>query len=145
MNEQILFAIFLAPSLLLIGSSFATAQTSGETGTISSIQNGSDGKPEWKLSGTWKLTNLKSNTPTFNASVDMMKLDGSSVHKHAITATLTSADLKLHGKTSTRIYSGIGTISMKEGSVSNIPVTIKLSSDNNMSIMLDPIKTAFIG
>ena len=74
MNEQILFAIFLAPSLLLIGSSFATAQTSGETGTISSIQNGSDGKPEWKVSGTWKLTNLKSNTPTFNASVDMMKL-----------------------------------------------------------------------
>jgi hypothetical protein len=141
MNKQILFAMLSALSFLLIGSSIATAQTSGENGTILSTQNGPDGKPAWKVSGTWKLTNLKSNTPTFNASFDMMKLDGSSVHKHTITATLTSANFKLHGKTSTRIYSGTATVSMKEGPVSNAPITIKLSSDNSMSIMLDPIKT----
>jgi hypothetical protein len=142
MNKQMLFAVIPVLGFLLIGSSIAAATPlSNQSGTISSTQNGPDGKPAWKVSGTWNFINLKSNTPTFNASVDMMKLDGSSVHKHAITATLTSADLKLHGKTSTRIYSGIGTISMKEGSVSNVPVTIKLSSDNRMSIMLDPIKT----
>ena len=30
---------------------------------------------------------------------------------------------------------------MKEGPVSNIPIVIKLSSDGNMSIMPDPVKT----
>jgi hypothetical protein len=70
-----------------------------------------------------------------------MKLDGSSTHKHTITATLTSADFKLNGKTSTRIYSGTAIVSMKEGPVSNVPIIIKLSSDSSMSIMLDPVKT----
>ena len=85
---------------LLISSSIAASSTplSSQSGTISSIQNGPDGKPEWKVSGTWDLTNLKSNSPTFNASFDMMKLDGSSKHKHTIAATITSADFSLRRK-----------------------------------------------
>jgi hypothetical protein len=131
---------FLA--FLLIGSSIVTAQPSPQNGTISSIQNGPDGKPTWKVSGTWNIVYQKSKSfETFNASFDMMKLDGSSAHKHTITATLTSADFKLNGKISTRIYSGTATVSMKEGPVSNVPIVIKLSSDNSMSIMLDPVKT----
>ena len=69
-----------------------------QNGTISSIQNGPDGKPAWKVSGTWNLINLSSKSPTFNASFDMMKLDGSSKHKHTVTATITSADFKVAGK-----------------------------------------------
>lgn len=71
----------------------------------------------------------------------MMKLDGSSKHKHTVTATITSADFKVTGKSSTRTYSGTATISMKEGPISNVPIVIKQSSDGNMSIMPDPIKT----
>jgi hypothetical protein len=59
---------------------------------LNNNKNGPDAKPEWKVSGTWKFTNLSSNSPTFNASFDMMKLDGSSKHKHTIDATITSAD-----------------------------------------------------
>ena len=128
---------------LLISSSIAASSTplSSQSGTISSIQNGPDGKPEWKVSGTWDLTNLKSNSPTFNASFDMMKLDGSSKHKHTIDATITSADFSRAGKSSIRTYSGTATISMKEGPVSDVPIVIKLSSDGNISIIPDPTKT----
>jgi hypothetical protein len=136
----LLISVFLV--FMLISSSIATAQPSRQNGTISSTQNGPDGKPTWKVSGTWNIVYQKSKSfGTFNASFDMMKLDGSSTHKHTITATLTSADFKLNGKTSTRIYSGTAIVSMKEGPVSNVPIIIKLSSDSSMSIMLDPVKT----
>ena len=145
MNKQIMFAVIPAlVASLLICSSIASASAtplSSQSGTISSTQNGLDGKREWKVSGTWKFTNLSSNSPTFNASFDMMKLDGSSKHKHTIDATITSADFGRAGKSSVRTYSGTATVSMKEGPVSDVPITIKLSSDGNIRINPDPIKT----
>jgi hypothetical protein len=57
-----------------------------------------------------------------NFLLSMMKLDGSAMHKHTITA----ADFKLTGRTSARIYNGTATISMKEGSVSNVPINIEV-------------------
>jgi hypothetical protein len=135
-----MISVFLA--FLMTGSLIAAAQPSHQNGTISSIQNGPDGKPAWKASGTWNIIYQTSKSfGIFNASFEMMKLDGSSVHKHTISATMTSADFKVTGKTSTRIYSGTATISMKEGPVSNVPIAIKLSSDDKISIMPDPIKT----
>src|SRR2546422_6193697 len=117
-------------AFLLIGGSIATAAPlSSQNGTISSIQNGPDSKPAWKVSGTWNLINLSSKSPTFNASFDMMKLDGSSKHKHTVTATITSADFKVAGKSSTRTYSGTATISMKKGPISKVPIVINQSSD----------------
>jgi hypothetical protein len=127
--------------LLISGSMAAATPLSNQNGTVSSIQNGPDGRPAWKVSGTWNLINQSSKSPTFAASFDMMKLDGSSMHKHTITATITSADFKVTGKTSTRTYYGTAIISMKEGPVSNIPIVINLSSDGNMSIMPDLVKT----
>ncbi|MFL6411813.1 MAG: hypothetical protein ACJ71K_11310 [Nitrososphaeraceae archaeon] len=142
MNKQVLFAVIPALFASLIGSSIASATPlSSQSGTISSIQNGTDGKPEWKVSGTWNLANLRSNTPTFNASFDMMKLDGSSKHKHTINATIPSVDFLVAGKSSIRAYSGTATISMKEGPVSDVPIVIRLSSDGNINIMPDPTKT----
>ena len=135
---------FVFSVFLLINGSMAAAATplSNQNGTLSSIQNGPDGRPAWKVSGTWNLIKQSSKSPTFNASFDMMKLDGSSMHKHTITATtITSADFKVTGKTSTRTYYGTAIISMKEGPVSNVPIVIKLLSDGSMSIMPDPIKT----
>jgi hypothetical protein len=128
--------------LLISGSMAAATPLSNQNGTVSSIQNGSDGRPTWKVSGTWNLINQSSKSPIFNAAFDMMKLDGSSMHKHTIiAATITSADFKVTGKTSTRTYYGTAIISMKEGPVSNVPIIIKLLSDGSMSIMPDPIKT----
>ena len=143
MYKQTLFAAISAVvASLLIGSSIASATPlSSQSGIISSMQNGPDGKPGWKVSGTWKFTNLSSKSPSFNASFDMMKLDGSSKHHHTIDATITSADFSRAGKSSVRTYSGTATISMKEGPVSDVPIVIKLSSDGNISILPDPAKT----
>jgi hypothetical protein len=136
-------ASFVFSAFLLISGSMAAAATplSDQNGTVLSIQNGPEGRPTWKVSGIWNLINQSSKSPTFNASFDMMKLDGSAIHKHTITATITSADFKVTGKTSTRTYYGTAIISMKEGPVSNVPIVIKLLSDGSMSIMPDHIKT----
>ena len=148
MRKEVLFGAIAVTSfvfsafLLMSGSMAAATPLSNQKGTVSSIQNSPDGRPAWKVSGTWNLINQSSRSPAFNASFDMMKLDGSSMHKHTITATtITSADFKVTGKTSTRTYYGTAIISMKEGSVSNVPIVIKLLSDGSMSIMPDPIKT----
>ena len=117
----------------------AQAQTSAadKSGTIASTQNDQAGT--WKLSGTWNLKNLNSNSPAFTSSFSMMKLDGSAMHKHIIN------DFKLAGnptKASTgSTYNGTATVSMKEGPVSNVPISITLSDNGNISIMVDPKTT----
>lgn len=147
MRKEVLFGAIAVTSfvfsvfLLMSGSMAAATPLSNQKGTVSSIQNSPDGRPAWKVSGTWNLINQSSRSPAFNASFDMMKLDGSSTHKHTITATITSADFKVTGKRSIRAYYGTAIISMKDGPVSNVPIVIKLLSDNSMSIMPDPIKT----
>jgi hypothetical protein len=146
MKKEVMFVVIpvirVLFAFLLIGSSIASGTPlSSQNGTISSIQNDPNGKPAWNVLGTWNLINLSSKSPTFNASFDIMKLDGSAKHKHTITTIITSADFKVAGKSSTRTYSGTGTISMNEGPIDNIPTVIKLSSDGNTSIIPDPIKT----
>src|SRR5690349_19345795 len=139
----IAMASFVFSAFLLISGLMAAADPplSNQNGTVASIQNRPDGRLTWKVSGTWNLINQSSKSSTFNASLDMMKLDGSSMHKHTIIATMISADFKVTGKTSSRTYYGTAIISMKEGPVSNVPIVIKILSDGSMSIIPDPIKT----
>jgi hypothetical protein len=117
----------------------ATAGTSSadKTGTITSVQNDQAGT--WKLSGTWNFNNLNSNSPTFTSTFSMMKMDGSAMHKHIVN------DFKLTGnptKTTTgTTYNGTATVSMKQGPVSNVPISITLSDNGNISIMVDPKTT----
>jgi hypothetical protein len=111
----------------------ATAGTSSadKTGTITSIQN--------DQAGTWNFNNLNSNSPNFTSTFSMMKMDGSAMHKHTIN------DFKLTGnptKTSTgTTYNGTATVSMKQGPVSKVPISITLSDNGNISIMVDPKTT----
>ena len=54
-------ALFNNNSVLL---PMASAQKpDNEFGTIASIQNGKDGKPEWVTSGIWDFKSLNSNSP----------------------------------------------------------------------------------
>jgi hypothetical protein len=109
------------------------SSSSDKSGTITSTQNDQAGT--WKLSGTWNFNNLNSNSPTFTSTLSMVKLDGSGMHKHTIN------DFKLNGnpiKTSTgTIYDGTATVSMRGGPVSNVPISITLSDNGNISIMVD--------
>ena len=120
-------------------------------GTIASVQNDKDGKPAWIVSGLWRgsLTNMTSDrmsdllknlpTATFNAVFDMVMLNGSALHKHQISNfTLTGMSMP---NEKTVVYNGTATITMKEGPVNDVPVSIRTLNDNVISIWVDPAKT----
>ncbi len=120
-------------------------------GTISSIQNDESGNPAWVVSGHWKA-NLLSNQsnvssqgnissssgPTFNASVEMIMLNGTAAHTHTIT-NFVLANTSMPNNM-TRIFNGTSTASMREGPVTNIPTGISFMGDKVISIWLDPSK-----
>jgi len=130
------------------------------SGTIASLQNNKDGKPAWVVSGLWRgsLTNITSaemmsssnanntttsetNLPiaTFNSVFNMVMLNGSALHKHQIS-NITLTGISMPDK-KTVVYNGTATITMKEGPVNDVPISIRTLSDNVISIWVDPAKT----
>jgi hypothetical protein len=137
MTVAISSALFNNNSVLL---PMASAQKpDNEFGTIASIQNGKDGKPEWVTSGIWDFKSLNSNSPMFNATFNMFMLNGNAAHKHTIT------DFKITGNPTTNnnatTYNGTATVSLKAGPARDVPISIKLMGDNAVSIWIDPSKT----
>jgi hypothetical protein len=126
------------------------------SGNVASLQNDKDGKPTWLLSGSWRgsLTNItsamssnanntasKKNLPiaTFNAVFSMVMLNGSALHRHQISNfSLTDMSMPNNGII---VYNGTATITMKEGPVNDVPLSIKTLNDNVISIWIDPAKT----
>ena len=127
-------------------------------GTISSIQNDEKGTPAWILSGLWKgaLTNTadKSNqdfstptvsnnndnlpTATFEAEFDMVMLNGSALHQHTIY-NFTLADIMKIDDNNYQV-NGTATVTMEDGPVNNIPLSLKSMNNNVISIWVDPTK-----
>jgi hypothetical protein len=139
------------------------AQQPGEYsgGTIESIQNDKNDIPTWLLSGAWNgviintdkdeskantipsnsiNTNTDNNLPTavFEANFDMVLLNGSVLHKHSIyNFTITNIS-----KVDDKNYqiNGTATVTMKDGPVNNVPLSIKELNNNVISILVDPSK-----
>ena len=130
------------------------------SGTIASLQNDKDGKPAWVVSGLWRgsLTNLtfgaammssssannttsKMNLPTatFNAVFNMVMLNGSAMHRHQMS-NFTLTGMAMPDKTTT-VSNGTATITMKEGPVNGVPISVRTVNDNVISIWVDPAKT----
>jgi hypothetical protein len=124
-------------------------------GTIASLQNDKNGKPAWIVSGLWKasstnMTSEMSNTMSnasaknlpataFDAMFNMVRLNGSAMHKHEIhNFTLTSISVP---NNKTVVYNGTITITMKNGPVNGVPVSVRAMDSNVISIWLDPTKT----
>ena len=121
-------------------------------GVISSIQNDESGKPAWIVTGHWKSNLLSDNS--FNASqamgnttapfagspfdmqVEMVGFDSTAGHTHTITnfvvANVSQPD------NMTKVFNGTSTASMREGPVTNIPTSIKITGDKVISMWLDP-------
>jgi hypothetical protein len=130
------------------------------SGTIASLQNDKDGKPAWVVSGLWRgsLTNMtsaammssssanntttsKTNLPTatFNSVFNMVMLNGNALHKHQIS-NFTLTGMSMPDK-KTVVYNGTATITMKEGPVNDVALSIRTLNDNVISIWVDPAKT----
>jgi hypothetical protein len=77
-------------------------------------------------------------TARFNAMFNMVMTDGSAMHKHAIY------NFKLmnmsNPNNTTSVFNGTATITMKDGPVDSVPVSIKRIDDNVISIWADPAK-----
>jgi hypothetical protein len=149
------------------GDGFSTEpqqpQQPGEyaAGTIASIQNDKDGVPIWLLSGVWKgaITNIDkeetkadtlpstsintssdNNLPIadFKANFEMVMLNGSSLHEHTIYNFTLSDISRTNDKN--YVFNGTATISMKDGPVNDVPISIKAFNNNVISIWIDPVK-----
>jgi hypothetical protein len=127
-------------------------------GTIASIQNDKDGIPTWLLSGAWKgaiinidkgetnsdtLPSINTNNDNllasnFEATFDMVMLNGSSLHEHSIY-NFTLSDISMtYDKNS--VFNGTATITMKDIPVNDVPISIKTLNNNVISIWTDPVK-----
>jgi hypothetical protein len=128
-------------------------------GTIASIQNHKDGIPTWLLSGAWKgaiinidkgetnsdtLPSINTNNDNllasnFEATFDMVMLNGSSLHEHSIY-NFTLSDISMtYDKNS--VFNGTATITIKDIPVNDVPISIKTLNNNVISIWTDPVKT----
>ena len=133
-------------------------------GTIASLQNDENGNPTWIVSGIWKgslsmgnetqgvggnqtnatsaaATNTTSTTgdapnATFNSKFNMVMTNGSAMHDHEIY------DFKLasmsNPNNTTSVFNGTATITMRQGPVENVSVSIKRIDNNVISIWADP-------
>ena len=127
-------------------------------GTIASIQNDKDGIPTWLLSGAWKgaIINVdkgETNSDTrpsintnndnllasnFEATFDMVMLNGSSLHEHSIY-NFTLSDISMTNDKNS-VFNGTATITMKDIPVNDVPISIKTLNNNVKSIWADPVK-----
>ena len=131
------------------------------SGSIASIQNGKNNKPEWLLSGAWNsavvdldkekhnLNQIPPNVITgddnkliaamFQASFDMILLNGSSLHTHNIN-NFTLSQIPNNNENNNYVINGTATISMKDGPVNDVPISINVLDNNVISIWTDPSK-----
>ena len=119
-------------------------------GTIASLQNDENGNPIWIVSGFYKGS-LSMNNKTQdgaatgslpNATVDskfnMVMTNGSAMHDHRIY-DFTLTDMSMPNN-STAIFNGTATITMRQGPVHDVPLSIKAMENNAVSIWVDPTK-----
>ena len=115
-------------------------------GTIASMQNDENGNPTWIVSGHWKSSMAKgeaagtganvTGSATFKATFDMVMTNGSAQHDHQIyNFTLTDVSIP---DNSTMVFNGTATITMREGPVEEVPITITVNEGNVISISPDP-------
>ena len=126
-------------------------------GAISSVQDDNNGKPAWILTGFWK-TNLINHTTTmttptssvngstvqggsanvFTASFRMIMTNGSAMHTHTI-ADFILKNKSMPNKTTT-VFNGTASASLREGIVTDVPISLKVMNNSVISIWLDPVK-----
>src|ERR671910_372612 len=118
-------------------------------GTIASLQNDENGNPTWIVSGLYKASLSMNKTQdgatpgslpnaTVNSKFNMVMTNGSAMHDHEIY-DFTLTDMSMPNN-STTIFNGTATITMRQGPVPDVPVSIKAMENNAVSIWVEPTK-----
>lgn len=110
-------------------------------GGITSLHNDpSDNTTTWILGGVYRMENLSSEAPTFNASFYMVKTDGNSSHSHDIYDLFLNNPIIDNTISNSTHVNGTTTVTMKDGPITNVPTNITILGDSAISIWLDPSK-----
>jgi hypothetical protein len=123
-----------------------TQNSSGSTnnlikGGITSLQNDPfDNTTTWILGGVYRMENLSSESPTFNASLYMVKTDGNSSHSHDIYDLFLNSPIINDTESNSTHINGTTTVTMKEGPLTNVPTNITLLGNSSINIWIDPSK-----
>ena len=107
------------------------------------IVDDEDGNQVWIIYGIWK-TNLSNQTQATNnnstvldASFEMIKTDGTSKHTHTLTNFVLADTSNQNNHT---VFNGTGTISMPQGPVSEVPISINVVNNSLGLINIGPNK-----
>ena len=96
-------------------------------GGITSLQNDpSDNTTTWILGGVYRMENLSSEAPTFNASFYMVKTDGNSSHSHDIYDLALITPIIDNTTSNSTHINGTTTVTMKDGPITNVPTNITI-------------------
>ena len=108
------------------------------------IVDDENGNPVWIVSGIWKtnLSNqtqdtINNNSTIFDTSFEMIKTDGTSKHTHTVTNFVLSDTSNQNNYT---VYNGTGTISMPQGPVTKVPISIQVMNNTLGIINIDSNK-----
>lgn len=109
-------------------------------GTIANVQY-EDGNPSWVLSGLWKLgvhlpsSEDSSSRANFVSSFMMVRTDGTAMHSHRI-CDFEMSNWSVDDQTKT--FSGTGTVTLKDGPKTDVPMSITIKNNGVMMIDIDP-------
>ncbi len=110
-------------------------------GGITSLQNDpSDNTTTWILGGVYRMENLSSEAPTFNASFYMVKTDGNSSHSHDIYDLVLITPIIDNTTSNSTHINGTTTVTMKDGPITNVPTNITILGDSAISIWINSSK-----
>ena len=129
MNNRTTSIVILFVAIIGVGSSvfdsYAYGQNKTNTdpnllkGSITSIQDDNpDDNTEWIVGGVYRMENLNSTSPTFNASFYMIKTDGNASHTHDVYDFVLAGEPVSNGNYT--IFDGTSTVTLREG-----PITLE--------------------
>ena len=123
------------------GTTTAQAASKPLIGQISSVQLDNSSKPAWIQSGVWVMRgNVNSSTPQVNqfyARFEMIKPDGTAMHKHMVYK-FQQSNGSMQGTTIS--INGTATVTMPQGPVTGVPVSIKIFNQKLIGIWIGPDK-----
>lgn len=113
-------------------------------GQISNVQLDSSGMPEWIQSGIWVLrANMGQDNDLQSAQLiarfSMVMPDGTAMHVHKIYG-FKPAEFMTEQNDTVHILEGTATVTMKDGPITDVPLTIKVFNKSVFGLWIGPDK-----
>ena len=114
-------------------------------GNIANVQLGSNGSPAWIQSGIWVMRasfNQSTNQPqsvSLIAKFTMVQPDGTARHMHMIYG-FKPTEFTAEQNNTIHVVKGTATVTMKDGPVSDVPLTIKIFGGSVIGLWIGPDK-----